>query len=144
MSMDTRSISPEVFTNATPEGLHIILTSPPTMAQHLPRAHRGNTLLVHGAPHSIAQLIQYLNEAHPGGVGFIRDTNELKLPTPLVVSLLEQGSLIDDSKCVSVAYRNTQVWQNLMPYPTLNEAHARLPAPHRPVETAIGDVSLIN
>ena len=78
--------------------------------------HTGKTTLQgQGAPHCLAHLIQDLSEAQPGGVGFIWDTAELKPPASHVVSLLGQRSLIDASKCGLDAYRNTRVWQNLMP-----------------------------
>jgi hypothetical protein len=48
--MDTRSISPEVFTNAIPEGVDIMLARLLMMTHHLPKAHRGNILPGQGAP----------------------------------------------------------------------------------------------
>ena len=44
LPVDTRAISPEVFTTDISKGLDIISTSPPMMTQHLPRVYRGTTL----------------------------------------------------------------------------------------------------
>jgi len=137
LPVDTRYISPEVFTNAIPERVDVILANRLMMATRLPRAHKGNTCPDQSAPLRPARSIQHLNEAQPGGIDFISDITEIRPSSPHVVSLLGRGYLIDASKCGSGAYRNPQVCPKLMPYSELNEPRAHLPAPQRPVETAI-------
>jgi hypothetical protein len=107
--MDIRSISPEFFTNALPEGVDIIIASPPMLLQHLPKSNRGNTLPGKGAQQCLAQLINYLNETELGGVGFIWSTTELQPPSPHVIFLLGEESLVEARKGGSSAYRNTRV-----------------------------------
>jgi len=48
-----------------------------------------------------------------------------------------QGILLDAPKCGSGAYRNTRIWQNLMPHDALVEEHSRLLTRTRPVDAAL-------
>ena len=41
LPMDARAITPELFTQAFPAGVDLIITSPPMLPQHLPRETRG-------------------------------------------------------------------------------------------------------
>ncbi len=41
LPMDAITITPELFTQAFPAGVDLIMTSPPMLPQHLPRTHRG-------------------------------------------------------------------------------------------------------
>ena len=66
----------------------------------------------------------------------------IHLPTAHILSILGQGTLLDAPTCGSEAYRNTVIWQNLMPRSVLEAEHARLVNPTRPVETALEAVGL--
>jgi hypothetical protein len=102
--MDTRTISPEVSTNAIPEGVDVILASPSMMSQHLLGSQRGTTPPGLSSLHRLVCLIQYLAEAHSGEAGgsVIGDTTELRPQAPHIASLFGTGSLIDAHKFCSM------------------------------------------
>jgi hypothetical protein len=74
LPMDTRTITPALFTQAFPAGVDIIMTSPPMLPQHLPRTHRGNGQPAHATLLQILRLIRHLASTQRGGIGFIWDT----------------------------------------------------------------------
>ncbi len=49
---------------------------------------------------------------------------------------------LDAPKCGSGAYRNTRIWQNLMPYDAMLKEHARLLPPSRPFDAALTTIWL--
>ncbi len=69
--MDVHNISPCVFTKAILKDVDVVLASPPMLARHLPKAHRGRAPPEQGATHRLANLIKYLEETQPVGFGFI-------------------------------------------------------------------------
>ena len=111
---------------------------------HVSMAHRATDQAGQSAIHCLVHLIRYLAKAQLGGLRFICDSAEEHPPPSHIVSLLGPSSLFDAPKCGLGAYRNTRVCQNLLPYLELNEAHARIPAQHWPMETAIAALGLAN
>ena len=109
MRMNTGSISHDVFNATLPEGVDIILASPPRMTKHYPNPYRGITPQVPDATQRLAHLILHLVVKQRGGVGFIWSTTKLQPPTPRALSLLGEGSLIEAHKCGSGAYRATRI-----------------------------------
>ena len=71
LPMDIRTISPELFTTIFPEGIDLLLASPPTLAHHLPRSHRVHTPMDPDVVRHILHLILHFSEAHPGWDGDI-------------------------------------------------------------------------
>ena len=137
LSTDVRTISPELLTVTFPKGIDLLLASPPMLARHLPRSHRVHTLMEPDVVRHILHFILYLSEAPPEGVGYLWNSYKLHSPFATTLSILDQGTLIDASKCGSGAYRNTRIWQNLLPHDTLAVEHARLQPLARPVEASI-------
>ena len=60
LPMDAKTITPALFTQAFPEGVDIIMTSPPMLTQHLPRTPRGNGQPSHATLQQIHRLIRHL------------------------------------------------------------------------------------
>jgi hypothetical protein len=69
--MGVRFISRELLTGTFPEGIDLILASPPMLAYHLPRSHRVHTPRGPDDVRHIIHLIMHLFEAQPEGVGYI-------------------------------------------------------------------------
>ncbi len=57
LPMDARTITPELFTQAFPAGVDLIITSPPMLPQHLPRETRGQGQSAHATIGQIRYLI---------------------------------------------------------------------------------------
>ena len=67
--MDVRTISPELIRATFPDGVDLLLASPPMQASHLPMTHRDHTLMGPDVVRHILRFNSYLSEAHPEGVG---------------------------------------------------------------------------
>ena len=112
LPMDTRTITPALFTQAFPAGVDIIMTSPPMLPQHLPRTHRGNGQPAHATLLKILRLIRHLASTQRGGVGFIWDTPD-RSPLPAhILAVMGPSTVLNAPKCGSGAHRPTQIWQN--------------------------------
>jgi hypothetical protein len=104
--MDVRIISPEILSVQFPEGIDLILASPPMIATHLSNFNRehtpsdisGSDIIRH-----ITCLVLILSESQPGGVEYIWNSSELHPPSANTLSLLGQGTLLDATKCGSGA-----------------------------------------
>jgi len=124
--MDVRTISPDLLNVIFPEGIDLILASPPMLATRLSSSNQDHTPPGPDiAPH-IIRLILHLSETQPRGVEYIRTSSELNPPSANTLSLLGQGTLLDASKCGLEVYHNTRICQNLLPRDTLAAEHARL------------------
>jgi len=107
--MEVRTISPELLNITFPEGIELILASPPVLATHLSSSNRDHTLPGPDIGRHIIRLVLHLSESQPRGVGYIWTSSELHLPSAHILSLLGQGTLLDASKCGSGAYCNTRI-----------------------------------
>ncbi len=135
--MDVRTTSLELLGATFPEGIDLLLASPPILANHFPVTHRERTPMGPDVVRHIFRLILHLSEAQPEGVGYLWNSSELNPASANTLSLLGQGTVIDASKCGSGAYRNTRFWQNLLPHDALVAEHARLMPPIRPVDAVL-------
>ena len=90
----------------------------------------------------ILRLILYLSEAHAEGIGYLWSSSKLHPASINTLSLFDQCTLLDASQCGSGAYRNTRIWQNLMPHYALVTAHARLLPPTRSVDATLETAGL--
>jgi hypothetical protein len=124
--MDVRNISPELLRVTIPEGIDRILAIPHMLAIHLSKSKREHPPPGPDIVRHIIRLVPHLSETQPEGVGYIWNSSEIYPPSANTLSLLGQGTLLDASKCGLGAYRNTSIWQNLLPYDTLAAEHARL------------------
>ena len=133
LHMDARTTTPALFTYAFPAGAYLIMTSPPMLAQHLPRTHKGQEQSAHTTVLQISHLILQLATTHRGGIGFVWD-NPLRSPLPAhVQNMMGPSTVLNAPKYGSGAHRPTHIWQNLLPKETLDEAYSNLPAPSRTV-----------
>ncbi len=107
------------------------------LAYHIPRTHRERTPLGPGVVRHILRLILHLSEAHPEGVKYLWNSSELHPASVNTLSQLGRGTLLQASDCGSGAYRNTHIWQNLMPQDAMEVEHARLLPPTRLVDAAL-------
>jgi len=90
----------------------------------------------------ILRLVYYLSEAELEVIGYLWSFSELHPASANNLSLLGQGTLLDAPKCGSGAYRNTRIWQTLMPHDALKKEHARLLPPSNPVDAAFATAGL--
>ena len=140
--MDTKTITPTLFTPAFPAGTKIITTSPPILAQHLPRAHKGGVQPAQAALLKIVRLIQYLATTQTGGVGFISDTSvRISLPAH-VVHTMGPSTVLNAPKCGSGAHRPPHILQNLLPQSELEAAYKSIPNPLKPVDAILAAAGL--
>ena len=137
LPMDVRTIFLELLRATFPEGIYLLLVSPPMLANHLSRPHREHTPSGPYVVQHILRLILHVSEAQPGGVGYLWNSSELHPPSANTLSLLGQDTLLDAPKCGSRAYRNTRIRQSLLPQDTLAAEHARMLPPTRPIEDAL-------
>ena len=68
LPMDARTITPELFTQAFPAGVDLIITIPPCS---LKRETRGQGQSAHATVGQIRYLIQHLVATQRGGIGFV-------------------------------------------------------------------------
>ncbi len=132
-----RTISTELLRVAVLEGINVNLAIPHVPATHHSKPTREHTPSGPDIIRHILRLIVHLSETKPRGIGYIWSSSELHPPSANTLSLLGQGTLLDASKCGSGAYRNTRIWQNLLPHDTLTAEHASLQPPARPVDAAL-------
>jgi hypothetical protein len=99
--MDVRTISPELLRATVPEGIDLLLASPPMLANHLLKTHRARTPLGPEGVRHILRLIFYLSETQPEGFGYLWNFVELHPASAKILSLLRKGTLLDASKCGS-------------------------------------------
>ncbi len=71
LPMDVHTISPELFGATFPEGIDLILASPPMLASPLPMTHRERTPMGPDVIRHILHLIMYLSVVQPEGVGYL-------------------------------------------------------------------------
>ena len=71
LPMDERTITPALFTQAFPSSVDLVITSPPMLAQHLPRAHMGLGQSSHATFSQICHLIRHLATTQKNGIGFV-------------------------------------------------------------------------
>jgi hypothetical protein len=136
--MDVRTISLELLSAARfPEGIDLILTSPPMLATQLSNSNREHTPPGLNISRHIVCLVLHLSESQPGGIGYIWNSSELHPPSANTLSLLGLSILLDASKYGLGAYRNIRIWQNLLPHDTLADEHARMKPAARPVEATL-------
>jgi len=135
--MDIRTISSELLIATFPEGIDLLLASLPMLANLLSRPHREHTPPGPDVVRHVFRLIMHLSETQRKEIGYLRNSSELHSPSANTLLLLGHRTLLDASKCGSGAYRNTRIWQNLLPQDTLAEEHARLLPPTRPVDAAL-------
>jgi hypothetical protein len=135
LSRDVRIISPEILIAAFPKGINLILASPPTPSTQVSNTNKARTPQGPDIGRDIIHLILHLSKSQPDGVGYIWNSSELNPPSPNTMPLLGPGSLLDATKRGLVAYRNTRIWQNLLPQDTLLADHACLQPTTRPVES---------
>jgi hypothetical protein len=107
--MDVRTISPELLNVTFPEGIYLILASPPLLTTRLSKPNKEHTPPGPDIGLRILRLVLRLSESQPGGVGYVLNSSELHPPSANTMSLLAQGTLLDASKCSSGAYRNTRI-----------------------------------
>jgi hypothetical protein len=69
--MDVRTIFLELLRATFPEGIYLLLVSPPMLANHLSRPHREHTPPGPDIIRHIFRLIMHLSETHPGGIGYL-------------------------------------------------------------------------
>ncbi len=86
--MDVRATSTEIMAENFPEGIGLLLASPPTLSKHLPRSHRDDGPKGPSVVRRIVHLILYLTESQPMGVGYSWDSTELHPPTTNTIALL--------------------------------------------------------
>ena len=132
--MDTRSITPAQFTQAFPAGVDIIMTSPPMLTQHLPRTIRGHGQPAHATLQQILRLIQHLDSNQHGGIVFIWDSPVIPPLPAHIIAMMGPSTVLNAPKCGSGAHRPTQIWQNLLPKATLDEAYANLTDPRLTID----------
>ena len=131
--MDARTITPALFAQAFPTGVDLIMTSPPMLAQHLPRAHKGQGQSAQATVSQICHLTRHLAKSQRGGIGFVWD-NPLGYPLPAhVQNMMGPPTVLNAPKCGTEAHRPTRIWQNLLPKEALDEAYSNLPIPSRTV-----------
>ena len=127
--MDARTITPTVFAQAFVASVDLIMTSPPMLAQHLPRAHWGLGQLAHAIVSQICHLIRHLATTQRSGIGFVWDT-PLGSPLPAhVQNMMGPPTVLNVPKCGLGSHRPTRIWQNLLPKEALDEAYSNLPVP---------------
>ena len=129
LPMDARTISLALFTQAFPAGVDLIMTSPPMLPQHLPRAHKGQWQSAHATTGQISCLIQHLAATPEGGIGFVWN---IPVGSPLpahVLSMMGACTVLNAPKCGSGAHRPTCIWQNLLPKEELDEAYSYMHDP---------------
>ena len=142
LPMDTKTITPVLFTQAFPAGTDIITTSPPMLLQHLSRAHREGGQPAQAALLQIVRLIQHLATNQPGGVGFIWDTS-VRTPLPAhVIHLMGPSTALNAPKCGSGAHRPTHIWQNFLPQQELEAAYKSLQDLPRAVDVILATAGL--
>jgi hypothetical protein len=108
--MDVKTITPELFIQAFPVGVDLIMTSPPMIPQHLLRARRGQGYPAHADVDQISYLIQHLAATQEGGIGFVWD---ILVGPPLLTHILETmgpSMVLNVPKCGSGAHRPTRIW----------------------------------
>jgi hypothetical protein len=115
LAMDTKTITPALFTQDFRAGIDVIITSPPMPAQHLARAQRGDGQPAQAALLQIVPLIQHLATSQSGGVGFIWDTSIRTLLPTRVLHIIGPSTVLNAPKCGSRAHRATHIWQNFLP-----------------------------
>ena len=77
LPMDVRTISPELVRATFPDGVDLLLASPPMQAIHLPGTHRDHTPMGPDVVRHILRLTLYLSEAQSEGVGYLWSSSEL-------------------------------------------------------------------
>ena len=71
-TMAVRAISSEILTKTFPKGVDLMLASPsPMLVKHLPRTHSNHGPHSPLIVHRIVQLISYMVESQPEGVGYL-------------------------------------------------------------------------
>ena len=142
LPMDARTITPALFTQAFPEEVDIITTSPPMLTQHLPRTPRGNGQPTHATLQQIHRLIRHLASTQKGGIGFIWDT-PVRSPLPAhIIAMAGPSTVLNAPKCGSGAHRPTRIWQNMLPKETLDDAYANLVDPRQTVDDILKSAGL--
>jgi len=137
LPIDVRTCSPELLSIKFPKRNDFILASQPVLATHSSNSNKEHTPPGPDISRHITRLVLQLFESQPGGVGYIWNFCEPQLPSANTSSLLGQGTLLDASKCGSGAYRNTRIWQNLLPQETMAAEHARLRPSPRQIKAAM-------
>jgi len=90
---------PELCTKAFPGGVDLIMTSPPMLPQHLPRAHRGQGQSAQATVGWIRYLIQHLAANQEGGIRFVWDT-PVGSPLPAhVKKIMGPSTVLNAPKC---------------------------------------------
>ncbi len=129
----TRTITPELLTQAFPTGVGLIMTSPPMLDKHLPRGHRGSGQPAHATISQISYLIRHLATTQEGGLGFVWDAPYGPKLTPQGQALMGPSTVLKAPKCGSGAHRPTHIWQNLLPKEKLEEAYLHMSGLLRPI-----------
>jgi hypothetical protein len=139
---DTRTITPELFTQVFPSGVDLIFTSPPMLDKHLPKQHRGIGQPAHATISQINYLIRHLATTQTGGLGFIWDAPHGPKLTPLMQTLMGPSTILNAPKCGSWAHRPTHIWQNLLPREKLEAAYLQLSGLQRPINDILDQAGL--
>ncbi len=139
---DIRVISPATLGAVFPDGVDLILASPPAPCTRVSLTHSARIPHDADTDHDILRLVLHLFASQSDGVGFIWTSPELHPASADTMSRLGPGSILDATKCGSGAYRNTRIWQNLLHHDTLSTIHARLQHTPRPVESALESAGL--
>ena len=140
--MDTRTITPTLFTHAFPAGVDLIMTSHPMLTQHLPRADRGLGQSAHAAVSQICYLIRHLATTQDSGIGYVWDTSFGSPLSAHVQNMMGPATILNAPKCGSDAHRPTGIWQNLLPKEALDEAYSNLPVPSMTVDDMLTHAGL--
>ena len=129
LPMDARTITPELFIQASPAGVDLIMASPPMIPQHFPKAHRGQEQSARATVGQIRYLIHQLAASREDGIEFVWDT-PVGSPLPAHVKKMMGPSTVQYApKCGSGTHRPTHLWQNLLPKEEMDEASSNLNYP---------------
>ena len=88
LPMNVRTISPELIRATFPDGVDLLLASPPMQASHLPGTYRDHTPMGPDVVRHILRLILYISEAQSEWAGYFWSSSQLHPTSAITLSLL--------------------------------------------------------